>query len=86
MELANIYNKLSNGIYVPPLDFKSKQTDNILKSLALYLNQMIIETNTQPSDLKSYPGGEINDAVPWMGLNCYNYSVGDATKDFSVKL
>jgi hypothetical protein len=37
-------------------------------------------------DLKTYPGGEIYDAVPWWGVNCYNYSVSDKDKDFSVKL
>lgn len=37
-------------------------------------------------DLKSYPDGVAYDAVRFWGLQCYNYTVSDATQDFSVKL
>lgn len=37
-------------------------------------------------DLRSYPGGVAFDAVRYWGLVCYNYTVSDAHKDFSVRL
>jgi len=37
-------------------------------------------------DLKTYPGGEINDAVRFWGTECYNYTVNDAEKDLVIKL
>ena len=43
------------------------------------------KTTNSTVDLNSY-GGEIFDAVPWWGINCYSYLVSDATKDFKVKL
>lgn len=37
-------------------------------------------------DLKTYPGGVAYDSVRFWDLSCYNYTVTDADKDFSIKL
>jgi hypothetical protein len=37
-------------------------------------------------DLNTYPNHEIYDAAPWYGMNCYNYTVTDETKDVTFKL
>jgi len=38
------------------------------------------------TDLKTYPGGEIYDAVRFWGTECYNYTVSDPEKDVLIKL
>ena len=40
----------------------------------------------EPVDLKTYPDETAYDSVRFWGVQCYNYTVTDPTKDFSVKL
>ena len=44
------------------------------------------KTEGDYTDLNTYTGGVIYDAVPWWKINCYNYTVSNPDKPLSVKL